>query len=47
MARYRKGHKERTRRAIVAAAVPALRGEGIAGAGVGEIMSRAGLTHGS
>lgn len=46
MARYSREHKERTRRTIIRSAASTLRGEGIAGAGVGEIMGRAGLTHG-
>jgi TetR/AcrR family transcriptional repressor of nem operon len=46
MSRYSKEHKEQTRRMIVRTAASTLRGEGIAGAGVGEIMGRAGLTHG-
>ena len=41
-----KEHKSRTRRTIVAAASTAFRAEGISGVRVGDVMTRAGLTHG-
>ncbi len=44
--RYAKEHKERTRRRILEAAGPAFREQGVAGVGIGEVMGRAGLTHG-
>jgi TetR/AcrR family transcriptional regulator, transcriptional repressor for nem operon len=44
--RYPRGHKERTREQIVEAAARAFREEGIDGVGIGELMGRAGLTHG-
>lgn len=46
MVRYPEGHKERTREQIVSAAARAFRQEGVAGVSVGELMGRAGLTHG-
>lgn len=46
MVRYPRGHKERTREQIVEAAARAFREEGVAGVGIGELMGRAGLTHG-
>lgn len=46
MVRYPSGHKERTREQIVSAAARAFREEGVAGVSVGELMGRAGLTHG-
>lgn len=46
MARYSKEHKEETRQAIVATASGAMRSRGIDGAGLADIMGRAGLTHG-
>jgi TetR/AcrR family transcriptional regulator, transcriptional repressor for nem operon len=44
--RYPRGHKERTREQIVETAARAFREEGVAGVGIGELMGRAGLTHG-
>jgi TetR/AcrR family transcriptional regulator, transcriptional repressor for nem operon len=44
--RYPRGHKEKTREQIVGAAARAFREEGVAGVGIGEVMGRAGLTHG-
>jgi TetR/AcrR family transcriptional repressor of nem operon len=44
--RYRQGHKEKTREQIVETAARAFREEGVAGVGIGELMGRAGLTHG-
>jgi len=41
-----KEHKSRTRKTIVAAASTAFRAEGISGVRVGDVMTRAGLTHG-
>ncbi len=46
MVRYRQGHKEKTREQIVETAARAFREEGVAGVGIGELMGRAGLTHG-
>ncbi|HEY0023431.1 MAG TPA: TetR/AcrR family transcriptional regulator [Longimicrobium sp.] len=46
MTRYPSGHKERTREQIVSAAARAFREEGVEGVSVGEVMGRAGLTHG-
>lgn len=46
MTRYARGHKERTRKAIVDVATSALRSAGIDGARVGDMMRDAGLTHG-
>lgn len=46
MARYPRGHKARTREEIVEAAARAYREAGLAGVGIGELMGRAGLTHG-
>lgn len=46
MVRYPGGHKEKTREQIVSAAARAFREEGVAGVSVGELMGRAGLTHG-
>ena len=46
MVRYPRGHKERTREQIVETAARAFREEGVAGVGIGELMGRAGLTHG-
>jgi TetR/AcrR family transcriptional regulator, transcriptional repressor for nem operon len=44
--RYPRGHKEKTREQIVDTAARAFREEGVAGVGIGEVMGRAGLTHG-
>lgn len=44
--RYRPGHKRRTRDRIVAEAAAALRREGVRGATVERVMTRAGLSHG-
>ena len=46
MVRYPQGHKEKTREQIVSAAARAFREEGVGGVSVGELMGRAGLTHG-
>lgn len=46
MVRYPRGHKEKTRDQIVDTAARAFREEGVAGVGIGELMGRAGLTHG-
>jgi TetR/AcrR family transcriptional repressor of nem operon len=46
MTRYPSGHKERTREQIVSAAARAFREQGVEGVSVGEVMGRAGLTHG-
>ena len=46
MVRYPRGHKEKTREQIVETAARAFREEGVAGVGIGELMGRAGLTHG-
>jgi TetR/AcrR family transcriptional regulator, transcriptional repressor for nem operon len=46
MTRYRKGHKESTRRGIVDVATSKLRVDGIEGARVSDVMREAGLTHG-
>lgn len=46
MVRYPRGHKEKTREQIVDTAARAFREEGVAGVGIGELMGRAGLTHG-
>ncbi|MEW5930002.1 MAG: TetR/AcrR family transcriptional regulator [Gemmatimonadota bacterium] len=46
MVRYRKEHKEETRRRILEAAARAYREEGVGGVGIGELMQRIGLTHG-
>lgn len=46
MVRYPRGHKERTREQIVETAARAFREEGVSGVGIGELMGRAGLTHG-
>jgi TetR/AcrR family transcriptional repressor of nem operon len=46
MVRYPGGHKEKTREQIVSAAARAFREQGVAGVSVGELMGRAGLTHG-
>ena len=46
MARYGPEHKRRTREAIVGAAAAELRGRGIEGARVSDLMAGAGLTHG-
>ena len=46
MTRYRKGHKERTRRDILDVATSKLRVDGIDGARVTDVMREAGLTHG-
>lgn len=46
MTRYRKGHKERTRRDILDVATSKLRVDGIEGARVTDVMRDAGLTHG-
>ena len=46
MTRYRKGHKERTRRDILDVATAKLRVDGIEGARVTDVMHDAGLTHG-
>jgi TetR/AcrR family transcriptional repressor of nem operon len=46
MTRYPAGHKEKTREQIVSAAARAFREEGVEGVSVGEVMGRAGLTHG-
>ena len=46
MVRYDRGHKRRTRAAIVETASQAFRGHGIERVGVGDVMARAGLTHG-
>ena len=46
MARYGPEHKARTRQAIVTAAAAGLRGAGIDGARVSDLMAAAGLTHG-
>jgi TetR/AcrR family transcriptional regulator, transcriptional repressor for nem operon len=44
--RYEKGHKEETRRRILAAASKRFRKEGIAAVGLAGLMADAGLTHG-
>jgi TetR/AcrR family transcriptional repressor of nem operon len=44
--RYPRGHKEKTREQIVETAARAFREEGVSGVGIGEVMGRAGLTHG-
>jgi TetR/AcrR family transcriptional regulator, transcriptional repressor for nem operon len=44
--RYPRGHKEKTREQIVETAARAFREEGVSGVGIGELMGRAGLTHG-
>jgi TetR/AcrR family transcriptional repressor of nem operon len=44
--RYPRGHKERTREQIVETAARAFREEGVSGVGIGDLMGRAGLTHG-
>jgi TetR/AcrR family transcriptional repressor of nem operon len=44
--RYSAGHKATTRRRIVGGAAAALRGRGLAGVGVADLMREAGLTHG-
>lgn len=44
--RYAPDHKPATRARIVAAAGKVLLGQGLAGAGVHQVMARAGLTHG-
>ena len=46
MVRYPRGHKEKTREQIVETAARAFREQGVAGVGIGELMGRAGLTHG-
>jgi TetR/AcrR family transcriptional repressor of nem operon len=46
MVRYDREHKRRTRAAIVEAASQAFRRHGVERVGVGEVMARAGLTHG-
>lgn len=46
MVRYPRGHKEKTREQIVDTAARAFREEGVSGVGIGELMGRAGLTHG-
>ncbi len=46
MVRYPRGHKEKTRDQIVDTAARAFREQGVAGVGIGELMGRAGLTHG-
>ena len=46
MVRYPRGHKEKTREQIVDTAARAFREAGVAGVGIGEVMGRAGLTHG-
>lgn len=46
MVRYPRGHKEKTREQIVETAARAFREGGVAGVGIGELMGRAGLTHG-
>jgi TetR/AcrR family transcriptional repressor of nem operon len=46
MARYDREHKQRTHASIVDAASQAFRGQGIEQVGVGDVMARAGLTHG-
>ncbi|HEY0015255.1 MAG TPA: TetR/AcrR family transcriptional regulator [Longimicrobium sp.] len=46
MVRYPAGHKEKTREQIVSAAARAFREEGVDAVSVGELMGRAGLTHG-
>jgi TetR/AcrR family transcriptional repressor of nem operon len=46
MTRYPSGHKEKTREQIVSAAARAFREQGVEGVSVGEVMGRAGLTHG-
>lgn len=43
---YSKQHKQETRERILEAAAAALREAGINGVGIGELMARAGLTHG-
>ena len=43
---YTKAHKAETRERIISEAARAFRAEGLAGAGVSEVMGRAGLTHG-
>ena len=47
MARYGKGHKEATRRRIIAAAGRRLKRDGIDGSGVAALMADAGLTNGA
>ncbi|MCH8110374.1 MAG: TetR/AcrR family transcriptional regulator [Proteobacteria bacterium] len=44
--RYRPGHKQRTHGRIVAEAAAALRRDGVRGATVERVMTRAGLSHG-
>jgi TetR/AcrR family transcriptional repressor of nem operon len=44
--RYSQAHKSTTRARIVAAAAEAFRAQGLAGAGIADIMARVGLTHG-
>ena len=44
--RYRPGHKQRTHERIVAEAAAALRRDGVRGATVERVMTRAGLSHG-
>jgi TetR/AcrR family transcriptional regulator, transcriptional repressor for nem operon len=44
--RYEKGHKDATRRRIVAVAAQQLRKDGLGATGVAGLMARAGLTHG-
>lgn len=44
--RYPEGHKETVRAKIVEAASRALRGKGLSGVSVPELMKKAGLTHG-
>jgi TetR/AcrR family transcriptional repressor of nem operon len=46
MTRYPGGHKEKTREQILTAAAQAFREQGVEGVSVGEVMGRAGLTHG-
>lgn len=46
MVRYDRDHKRRTRASIVGAASQAFRAHGIEQVGVGDVMARAGLTHG-
>lgn len=46
MVRYPRGHKEKTREQIVETAARAFREGGVEGVGIGELMGRAGLTHG-
>lgn len=46
LARYDRGHKERTRASILESASRAFRAHGIEGVGVADVMAGAGLTHG-